>query len=98
MADRETQSIILIGEIGGSEEEEAAEYLQTSKSPKPVLALIAGRHAPVRRRMGHAGTLSLFGSGGAGNKITALKSAGVHIAENAAVVGETMRRIASVKK
>ncbi len=47
--------------------------------------------------MGHAGTLSLFGSGGAGNKITALKSAGVHIAENAAVVGETMRRIASVK-
>jgi len=98
MADADTQSIILIGEIGGTEEEEAAEYLQASKPEKPVLALITGRHAPVRRRMGHAGTLSLFGSGGAASKIKALKSAGVHIAQNAATVGETMRRIAPAKK
>jgi succinyl-CoA synthetase alpha subunit len=98
MADADTQSIILIGEIGGTEEEEAAEYLQASKSAKPVLALIAGRHAPVRRRMGHAGTLSLFGSGGAQSKIRALKSAGVHIAQNASILGETMRRIASASK
>ncbi len=98
MADADTQSIILIGEIGGTEEEEAAEYLQASKPEKPVLALITGRHAPVRRRMGHAGTLSLFGSGGAAEKIKALKSAGVHIAQNASTVGETMRRIASAKK
>jgi len=92
-----TDSVILIGEIGGAEEEQAAEFLATAKSPKPVVALIAGRHAPVRRRMGHAGTLSLFGSGGAQGKIQALKSAGVHIAENAATLGETMRRIASAK-
>jgi succinyl-CoA synthetase alpha subunit len=98
MADADTASIILIGEIGGTEEEEAAEYLQSAKPTKPVLALVAGRHAPVRRRMGHAGTLSLFGSGGAENKIKALKSAGAHIAENAASLGETMRRIASAKK
>ena len=98
VADPDTDSIILIGEIGGTEEDEAAEYLHASKPAKPVLALIAGRHAPVRRRMGHAGTLSLFGSGGAAGKIKALKSAGVHIAENAATVGETMRRIASAKK
>jgi succinyl-CoA synthetase alpha subunit len=98
MADADTESIILIGEIGGAEEEQAAEYLQGLKSPKPVLALIAGRHAPVRRRMGHAGTLSLFGSGGAGNKIQALKSAGVHIAENAASLGEAMRAIVSARK
>ncbi len=96
--DPDTESIILIGEIGGAEEEQAAEFLQASKSEKPVLALIAGRHAPVRRRMGHAGTLSLFGSGGAENKIQALKSAGVHIAQNAAIVGETMRRIVSANK
>jgi succinyl-CoA synthetase alpha subunit len=98
MADADTASIILIGEIGGTEEEEAAEYLQSAEPTKPVLALVAGRHAPVRRRMGHAGTLSLFGSGGAENKIKALKSAGAHIAENAASLGETMRRIASAKK
>lgn len=98
IADPDTQSIILIGEIGGAEEEQAAEFLATAKSAKPVLALIAGRHAPVRRRMGHAGTLSLFGSGGAENKIAALKSAGVHIAQNAAMVGETMRGIVSAKK
>ena len=95
IADADTKSIILVGEIGGTEEEEAAEYLQDAKPAKPVLALIAGRHAPVRRRMGHAGTLSLFGSGGAAEKIKALKSAGVHIAENAAKVGETMQGIVS---
>ncbi|HSG95575.1 MAG TPA: succinate--CoA ligase subunit alpha [Afifellaceae bacterium] len=97
IADADTAGIVLIGEIGGGEEEEAAEYLQASKPAKPVLALVAGRHAPVGRRMGHAGTLSLFGGGGAAAKIAALKSAGVHVAENAAIVGETMRRIASAK-
>jgi succinyl-CoA synthetase alpha subunit len=92
MADPETDGVILIGEIGGNEEEQAADYLRANRPGKPVVALVAGRHAPPERRMGHAGTLTIFGKGDAAAKIDALRSAGVHIAPNAQSVAETMRR------
>jgi succinyl-CoA synthetase alpha subunit len=95
MADPETDGIILIGEIGGSEEEQAADYLRANRPKKPVVALVAGRHAPPERRMGHAGTLTIFGRGDAEAKIEALRAAGVHIAPNAQSVAETMRRALS---
>jgi succinyl-CoA synthetase alpha subunit len=90
IADDDTKSIVLIGEIGGSEEEEAAAFLAANKTAKPVVALIAGVHAPSERRMGHAGTLSAFGRGDAASKIKALKSAGVIISSDAASVGQTL--------
>ncbi len=91
-SDPDTDGIILIGEIGGSEEESAAEFLKSEKPKKPVVALVVGRHAPPERRMGHAGTLSVFGQADAKSKIEALRSAGAHIAPNAHLVGETMRQ------
>jgi len=91
-ADPETQGVVLIGEIGGSAEEEAAEFLRSHTSPKPVTAYVAGLHAPKERRMGHAGTVNMFGKGGAAEKIEALRSAGVHIAVSPAEIGDTMRR------
>jgi succinyl-CoA synthetase alpha subunit len=95
MADPETDGVILIGEIGGSEEEQAADYLRANRPRKPVVALVAGRHAPPERRMGHAGTLTIFGKGDAEGKIDALRSADAHIAPNAQSVAETMRRALS---
>ena len=92
MEDPDTRGIILIGEIGGAEEEMAADYLKTQKASKPVVALVAGRHAPPERRMGHAGTLTLFGRADANQKIEALRSAGVHIAPSPYDVAETMRQ------
>lgn len=91
-ADSETQGVILIGEIGGSEEQEAAQYLQSVKDRKPVVAYVAGRHAPPERRMGHAGTLTLHGRGDALAKISALRAAGVTLCQSAHLVGETMRQ------
>ncbi len=90
--DPETEAVVLIGEIGGNEEEAAAEFLSSAKSAKPVIALVAGRHAPPERRMGHAGALSMFGRGDAAAKAEALRRAGVHIAENAGTVAATVRR------
>jgi succinyl-CoA synthetase alpha subunit len=92
MEDPGTKGIILIGEIGGAEEEMAADYLKAVKVPKPVVALVAGRHAPPERRMGHAGTLTLFGRADANQKIKALRSAGAQIAPNPQDVAETMRQ------
>lgn len=91
-ADPGTDGIILLGEIGGSEEEQAAEFLAKTKQPKPVVALVAGRHAHPERRMGHAGTLTMFGRGDADQKTDRLRSAGVHIAQNANQVADTMRQ------
>lgn len=88
--DPETDGIILIGEIGGVEEEMAADYLQKVKTEKPVVALVAGRHAPPERRMGHAGTLTMFGRADADDKIKALRAAGVHIAQGTQSVADTM--------
>ena len=89
--DPETQGIVLVGEIGGTAEEEAAEFLKAAKNRKPVVAYIAGLHAPPERRMGHAGTVNVFGKGGAAEKIEALRAAGVAIAPSAAEIGATMR-------
>ena len=91
IADPETDGIILIGEIGGVEEEEAADFLRAAKSKKPIVGFVAGRHAPREKRMGHAGTLNVFGGGDAASKIEALRAARVSIAPDAAGIGETMR-------
>jgi succinyl-CoA synthetase alpha subunit len=90
--DPETEGVVLVGEIGGTAEEEAAEFLRSHPSPKPVTAYVAGLHAPKERRMGHAGTVNVFGKGGAAEKIEALRAAGVHIATSPADIGATMRR------
>jgi succinyl-CoA synthetase alpha subunit len=87
-----TDCIVLVGEIGGTEEEDAARFLEQARPDKPVVALVAGRHAPNTRRMGHAGTLPTLGSGTAEEKIAALAEAGAHIAPDAAHVAETARR------
>jgi succinyl-CoA synthetase alpha subunit len=92
-ADPQTEAVVLIGEIGGNEEQEAARYLRSNGLKKPVVALIAGQFAPPQRRMGHAGTLTLLGRGDAGNKIAELEGAGVKIAPSAHLVGATTREL-----
>jgi len=90
LKDKETKSILMIGEIGGSSEEEAAEFIKSSKIKKPIVGFIAGITAPSGRRMGHAGAIISGGKGNAEDKIEKMKSCGILIAESPAQIGRTL--------
>ena len=90
LKDDETKSILMIGEIGGSAEEDAAEFIKSSKIKKPIVGFIAGKTAPSGKRMGHAGAIIAGGKGGADEKIEKMRSCGITIAESPAEMGKTL--------
>ena len=90
LKDEDTQSIVMIGEIGGSAEEEASEFIKKSRIKKPMVGFVAGLTAPPGRRMGHAGAIISGGKGGANDKIETMKSAGITISKSPADIGRTL--------
>ena len=93
LKDDETEAVVMIGEIGGTAEEDAAQFLKDSKKKKPVVGFIAGRTAPPGKRMGHAGAIISGGKGGAESKLEAMRSAGVRISDSPAAIGRTMKEL-----